>query len=81
MAYTVLLHVANSEPILAEIDDLPKGPDSTVLARNPRTRDNKEIRGLDEGVTQVVYPMWRINYIQVLPAEDGGSEIELPFRD
>ena len=36
MATEVLIHVQNSEPILAEIDELPGSQDTLLKANNPR---------------------------------------------
>jgi hypothetical protein len=81
MGYTLLLHVANQEPVKADVEELPKPGDNCILVRNPRTRDDKEVRGLDEGVTQVLYPWWRINYIQILPSAEQEEEFPLLFRE
>lgn len=79
--YTIILHVANSEPVKVDVEELPGPTDTNIIGSNPRERNDKEITWLDEGVTQVIFPWWRINYIQILPQEDEKSDILLPFRD
>ncbi|TVR22245.1 MAG: hypothetical protein EA396_06140 [Anaerolineaceae bacterium] len=79
--HTVLVHIADSEPIKAEVDELPSPQDVTVLCRNPRQRTDKDLGMLDEGVTTVIFPMHRVNYIQVLPRPDEEIEFPMPFRN
>jgi len=79
--YTLLLHVANSEPIKVDVDELPEPGDQIIIAKNPRERSDKELTIFDDGVTTVIFPMWRINYIQVLPGDEDEIDIVLPFRD
>jgi hypothetical protein len=40
MALQVLIHIANEDPVLAEMDKLPASNDTCILALNPRQRDN-----------------------------------------
>jgi hypothetical protein len=79
--YTLILHVANSEPVKIDVDELPKPGDQVVIGKNPRERNDKEFSWVDEGVTTVMFPWWRINYVQVLPSEEDEIDIEMPFRD
>lgn len=78
---TLLLHVANSEPIKVDVDEMPKPSDNAIIGKNPRERSDKELSILDEGVNTVIFPLWRINYIQILPGDDEEIEFELPYRD
>jgi hypothetical protein len=78
---TLLLHVANSEPIKVDVDEMPKPSDNAIIGKNPRERSDKELTILDEGVNTVIFPWWRINYVQVLPGADDEIEFELPYRD
>ena len=70
MPFTILLHVANEEAILAEIDDLPSLNDQWVKISNPRRKDNKDLQNIMAQVTTVMYPTWRINFIEVMPSDD-----------
>lgn len=78
---SLLLHVANSEPIKVDVEEMPDPRDVFIVGKNPRERNDKELEIYDEGVTTVIYPLWRINYIQVLPSADDELDIILPFRD
>ncbi len=70
MPVHVILHIANEDPILAEMEKLPASSDTCVMATNPRTRDNKDLRYLAAGVNQVIWPMTRVTFIEVLPGAD-----------
>jgi hypothetical protein len=78
---TLLLHIANQEPIKVDVEDMPQPTDIMILGRNPRDRKDKEVNWLDEGVTTVMVPWSRINMIQVLPSGDAEAEFPLPFRN
>jgi hypothetical protein len=80
MAFTILIHVANSEPVKAEVDELPKPSDTVIICKNPRERGDKEFAWVEEGVTMVVFPWWRVNYVQVLPSEKEEEDILLPYK-
>lgn len=77
---TLLLHVSNSEPIKVDVDEMPKPSDIAIVGKNPRERSDKELTIFDEGVTTVIFPWWRINYVQVLPSDEDEIEFEMPFR-
>ena len=78
---SLLLHIQNSEPIKVDVEEMPKPGDIVVIGKNPRERSDKELTIFDEGVTTVVFPIHRINYIQVLPTGEEDVEFPLPFRN
>ncbi len=67
---SVIVHIANEDPIVCELEALPNAEDSNVQIHNPRRRDGMDIHYLDEDVTSVIFPMHRINFIQILPSAD-----------
>lgn len=77
---TVLIHIANSDPVKCDIDEMPTPSDALVVAKNPRDRGDKEVNWLEDGVTTVVFPWWRITFIEILPTGDAEDEFPLPFR-
>ncbi len=71
---TLLIHIQSDDPVLGEVDDLPQPGDSLLVVKNPRRRDGKDIYYLDANVTTVMWPVARINFIEVMPS---GEEEEI----
>jgi hypothetical protein len=67
---TVYLHMVGEDPIVGEVDDLPKNIDTIMPLKNPRRRDGKDIPYLEQNVTQVYIPVHRITLMEVLPGAD-----------
>ncbi len=80
MAFTLLLHIANEDPVVVECERLPEPSDTSILGMHPRRRDNKEVQFILPDVTTVIFPMWRINFIEVLPSGED-EEVFKPFRE
>ena len=78
---SILLHVSNADPIKVDVDDLPNPTDICIVGRNPRERNDREVTWVDEGVTTVIFPWWRINFIQVLPSGEETPDFPSLFRD
>ena len=66
---TILIHISNQEPIMAEVEDMPAPGDTVLVFHNPRKRDGKDIHFLLEGVTTVIWPWSQINFVEVIPSE------------
>jgi hypothetical protein len=78
---TLLLHVSNAEPVKIDVEELPGPTDQAIVGRNPRERSDREVEWLDDGVQTVIFPWWRINFVQVLPSEEDQDEIEKLWRE
>jgi len=70
MSITVLIHVSNEDPVVGEIDELPAPTDNTITVNNPRRRDGKDLPYLEGNVVTVVWPLHRINFIEMLPSHE-----------
>lgn len=70
MSYTILLHLSGEDPVLGEIEDMPSPSDMVITINNPRRRDEKDLKYLHETVTTVIWPMHRVNFIEVLPTKE-----------
>jgi hypothetical protein len=70
MAYSIILHVAGEASILGEIEELPKPADTIITLTNPRLRDGKDIHYLEQNVVKVIWPLSKINLIEVLQSEE-----------
>ena len=66
----VIVHIANEDPIVCELESMPSLQDNLVLIHNPRRRDGMDVHYLDEDVNSVMFPVHRINFIQILPSAD-----------
>ncbi len=75
MGYRIQVHIANDDPIVLDVEELPKPGDQFVMGSNPQRRDGKEVSYFLREVNQVIIPWWRINFIQILPNE---QEAEVP---
>jgi hypothetical protein len=71
---TLLIHVLNEDPILGEVDQLPAMSDQMITVKNPRRRDGKDLNYLDGNVTQVIWPLSRVHFIEIIPT---GEEEEI----
>ena len=77
---TVIVHVTNEDPILAEMEALPSPTDTSITLTNPRRRDNKPLHYVTEEALSVVFPWHRVSFIEVLPGEESRGEVDLFFR-
>jgi hypothetical protein len=68
MPITIQIHVNNEDPVVAEVEALPGPQDTLLVVMNPRLRDGKDLRYVAQNVTSIIYPMARINFIQILPS-------------
>lgn len=79
--YSILVHIANAEPVKLDVEELPDPTHHAIMGKNPRDRGDREVPWIDEGVTTVVLPWWRINYIQILPTDEEETEFPTFFRN
>ena len=69
MSTTVIVHIRNAEPILAEVEELPQASDTLITLSNPRQRDGKDLMFLERNVVNVIWPLAEISFIEILPGE------------
>lgn len=70
MAFTIVLHIQNTDPVLGEIEELPSPTDRLIIVRNPRRLDGKDVSYLTENVITVMWPVERLNFIEVMGSEE-----------
>lgn len=70
MTYTIILHVMDEDPVVGEIEKMPAPTDAILKVTNPRRLDGKELHYLAAGVVEVIWPLRRINFIELMPSED-----------
>jgi hypothetical protein len=69
MAHIILLHVSGEEAIVGEVEELPKATDTVITLTSPRRKDGKELQSLDNRAVKVIWPLARINFIEILGGE------------
>ncbi len=70
MAYTVVLHLTGDVPVMGEIEELPKPTDTLLTVTNPRQRDGKDLHYLEHNVLKVIWPIERVNLIEVIESAE-----------
>lgn len=71
---TVIVHFANEDPVMGDVDQLPAMDDTMIMIKNPRRKDGKDLPNLDRNVSQVIWAVHRITFIEVVPS---GEEEEI----
>ena len=71
MAHSVIIHISGETSIAGEIEELPKPADTIILVLNPRQKDGKDLHYLDSSVNKVIWPLSKVNFIEIL---DGSGE-------
>jgi hypothetical protein len=76
--HTLLIHMANDEPMMVEVEELPAPGDQSIVCMNPRRREGKEVPYVLPEVQTIILPWHRINFIEIMPS---GAEEEIisPF--
>lgn len=69
MAVSVIVHIANEEPIVGEIEELPTAGDSVLILKNPRKRTGQDVDFLAANVNVVIWPWVGINFVEIMPSE------------
>jgi hypothetical protein len=70
MAITIILHLQNEEAVVGEIGDMPGAADTLLTVSNPRRIDGKELPYVSENVVTVIWPVHRLNFIEILPTKE-----------
>ncbi len=81
MAHSIIVHLVNEDPLLAETERLPEPGDVTVTLSSPRRRDGRRPHYLTRGVTEIILPMHRVNFIEIVPEEKEAEEEVVFHRD
>ena len=69
MAYTLIVHLANEDAVVGEVDDLSEPSSQYVMLSSPRLRDGRDVTYLLPETNMVMYPWVRVHSIEVLPTE------------
>lgn len=74
----LVVHMANEEPIVAEVEELPNPSDAFIRLLNPRRRDGKDLHYVSQEVEEIIVPWHRINFVEIIPSARE-EEIVSPF--
>ncbi len=66
---SVIVHISNEDPVMGEIDALPGAGDSVITLKNPRRKDGKDVNYLEANVSVVLFPLAKVNFIEVVSVE------------
>ena len=80
MAYEVIIHLHNEDPVLADMDSLPNPVDQCIFITNPRRRDGRSVHYVTEGATSFIFPWSRITFIEIMQSEEDKEVVEF-FRE
>jgi hypothetical protein len=69
MPYTIIIHPTGEEPIIGEVEQLPEPTNTIITINSPRRIDGKELHYLSESVLTVIWPISRLNFIEILPTK------------
>jgi len=81
MAYSVIVHLMNEDPLLAETERLPEAGDVSMALSHARRRDGRRPHYLTQGVTEIILPMHRVSFIEVISDEKEEEEEVVFYRD
>ncbi len=70
MAHSVIIHISGEQPILGEVEELPKPTDTLLTVNNPRLRDGKDIHYIEHNAIKVIWPIDKITLIEILESAD-----------
>jgi hypothetical protein len=70
MPITIVLHLQNEEAVIGEVEEIPSPTDFMVSITNPRRMDGKDLHYLTENVVTVIWPVHRLNFIEILPTKE-----------
>lgn len=77
----MILHLPNEDPLLAEMDELPKAGDTSVTVSNIRKRDGSRVGYMDADAERFIFPWHRITFIEVMPSEAERAKVMKFFRE
>ena len=70
MPFSIIVHITDEDPVLGEVDEIPKSDSLLVRLSNPRRLDGKELHYISPGVAEIYWPMHRISFIELVPSEE-----------
>lgn len=63
---TVIVHINNEDPVMGEVEEIPKPSDQIIMLKNPRKKDGKDVHYLEPNVNVVIWPLHRVTFIELI---------------
>lgn len=70
MPLSVLIHIANEESILVDMEELPDTTAQAIMCSNVRRRDGKDVHYIDRDAVQFFIPWHRIGFLEIIGSEE-----------
>lgn len=80
MIRNVVIHIANEQPLLADLYDMPGATDISLVCTNVRMLDGKKPLFIDHASSTFVFPYLHIRFIEILAGAATGLP-EQPVDD
>ena len=81
MAKIVIIHVVGEDPIMADVEELPKPSDQFLEFTNPRRRDGKLLAYVTTGAKVFLFPWHRLSFVEVMTTESEKEDVIEFFRE
>ena len=66
MSVRVIVHVANDDPFIADMEELPAASATHIYVTNPRSREGKPVAWNSGGTKGFIFPLWRVTFVEVM---------------
>lgn len=70
MARNVIIHLVNEDPVKADMEELPSPSATCIQFTNPRKKDGKPVGWASPGSVAYIFPMSRVNFIEVMTSRE-----------
>jgi hypothetical protein len=70
MARTVIIHLTNEDPVMADMEELPSPTATCIYFTNPRKKDGKPVNWASAGSVAFMFAMSRVNFIEVMTSAE-----------
>lgn len=72
MIRNVVIHIANEQPLLADLYEMPAATDISLVCTNVRMLDGKKPLFIDHASSTFVFPYLHIRFIEIVPGAATG---------
>ena len=70
MSITLIVHLSDQDPVVGEVEEIPDPQDLMLKISNPRLLDGKDLHYIASGVVELIWPIHRINFIEIMPMDE-----------